>query len=289
MANPPGMKFCGNCGARLAAAEATAVVPATAGPAAVTKRAAAAAPADPVARERERDRLLTLANVQRMRGQTADARATLDSVLSLLAGAPGRETSPVHELLGDLHAADENWEQAQAAYGAAHEADPNRPSAERKFAAATLRVADAKALAAAMASGNLDDLNSLNTGQRGKRNPGAALLLSLLTPGLGQFANGQLLKGGFCLAIWLLSLLALNLTDAGKDLFKQFLGFATGRFVKGAGEPVSPLFWMLVVLAAGIWVYSIVDAAVSASKLNEDVSGGDTSSFGGFSRKDWEP
>ena len=108
-----------------------------------------AAPLSPAARDRERDRLLTLANVQRMRGQTREAGETLDQALAFSDPDAGPGTraadAPIHEMRGDLLAANGEDKKARDAYDAAHKLDPTRASAERKYAQMTLRLADMKA------------------------------------------------------------------------------------------------------------------------------------------------
>jgi|GEM_PF-733851 Uncharacterized protein conserved in bacteria len=289
--NPIGNRFCGNCGTKMPAAPPP-VGAAGGGPAlpsepTMAMRAAdlgapppsppsttapAALPTDPIARERERERLLTLANVQRMRGQTKDAFATLTTVLTLMEGAAPRERAIVHEQMGDLMATQGNWEEAKKAFGEAKDADPSRAAAERKYAEASLRLAEVRmAASGAMAGGNLDAAGVV---RRTKRNAGTAMLLSFFIPGLGQFANGQAVKGGLCLAVYVLTLLAMNLSPDGQVVYKQILAFTTGREVPGANVPVSPIFWMLLLLAFAVWVFSLIDAALVAGQMSRDAGDG---------------
>jgi hypothetical protein len=124
--NPAGDRFCGNCGTVLAApplspgdrnppvavAEPLAAVvdspaaPVTPAPVAPVSPLRVNAVGPPLttatAVVRERERLLTLVNVQRMRGQTDDARKTLEQILAVSEGLPGRDIAPTQELLGDL-------------------------------------------------------------------------------------------------------------------------------------------------------------------------------------------
>lgn len=47
------------------------------------------------------------------------------------------------------------------------------------------------------------------------RNPGLALLLSLLWPGLGQIYNGQVRKGIILMLLYVMSLLVVSISPAG--------------------------------------------------------------------------
>lgn len=229
------------------------------------------APLSDAARERERDRLLTLANVQRMRGQLAEAQATLKQALSLAGGSPEAD-APVHELLGDVLAADEKWEEAKAAYNTAHTLQASRASAERKFAHMALRTAEAareREMAEAALRGELPA--DRGGGPRGKRSPGMAMLLSALVPGFGQFYNGQLTKGLVCLGAFLLALIAIGLSPDGDLLVKQILGLIVLRPVPGARGDVSPLLWLLVLVSGVVWLYGVLDAPITASRLSREV------------------
>ncbi len=238
-----------------------------------------AVPTDPMARERERDRLLTLANVQRMRGQTGDARQTLQNALHM---AEGKATAPIYELVGDLLASEEKYTDALAAYDQAHQADLARASAERKFATMTLRVADAKAersIADAMLRGDsIADLmatGALESTGRGKRNAGMAMFLSMIMPGFGQFYNGQIVKGAILVGIFLADLLLIALTQDGEILtgkMVSILALSTGG--KYVNKPFSPLGVFALIVLTGVWLYAIVDAPFMASKTSAMDEGG---------------
>ena len=258
-------------------------VPAPTAPTPVTPSApptpTIAIPADPMARERERDRLLTLANVQRMRGQTGDARQTLQNALHM---AEGKATAPIYELIGDLLAGEEKYTDALAAYDQAHQADIARASAERKFATMTLRIADAKAersIADAMLRGDsIADLittGALESTGRGKRNAGMAMFLSIIMPGFGQFYNGQIVKGAILVGIFLADLLLIALTPDGEVLTGKMVGImalsSAGKYVN---KPFSPLGVFALIVLAGMWLYAIVDAPFMASKTSAMDEGG---------------
>ena len=303
--NPATMRFCGACGkplvivaAPVAAPEVAAVPvspdtpaaslpPPAAGkgqyppanlPVAVpqTVKPAATIPADPIARERERDRLLTFANVQRMRGQTEGALQTLQDALALV---EGQAASPIYELMGDLLVSDKKLPEAQEAYNKAHEADKARASAERKYAKIALQVADAKAersLADAMVRGeSISDLMAEGAleSDRGRRNAGMAMFLSIIVPGFGQFYNGEVVKGLVLVGIFLADLLLLALTP-DKNVFTQkiaaIFALSSGKY---ANQSVSGIAIFAGIVLVAVWLYSIVDAPFTASKTTSKSDG----------------
>lgn len=228
------------------------------------------APDDPVGRERERDRLLTLANVQRMRGQNAEARETLKNAL-LLSDAESPAASPTHELIGDSYATDEKWEDARAAYDKARLLDPQRASAERKFAQVTLKIADLKAEKAlaeavlrgeappsAAGFGGLDPL-------QGRRKPGIALLFSSIAPGFGQFYNGQIFKGALFLGLFVVFVVLANVLPGGDVLKEQIVYFISGASRRARGE-ISAGALFAFVMATILWVCAVIDAPMVAAK-----------------------
>jgi tetratricopeptide (TPR) repeat protein len=180
-----------------------------------------------------------------------------------------RERALVHEQIGDIYANQGNFEEAKRAYSRAKDEDPDRASIERKLGETALRLSEVKMAAS---GGSLDGgtFDRAAAVKNSKRNAGTALLLSFFVPGLGQFANGQAVKGALCLAVYVLTLLAMNLSPDGQAVYKQVIQFASGRPVPGASAPVSPLFWMLLALAFAVWVYSLIDAAVTASQMRRD-------------------
>lgn len=230
---------------------------------AATATVTAGAPVSDIARERERDRLLTLVNVQRMRGQLDDARRTVTQIIALTDGMPGPAVAPSYEMLGDLYAAEEKWEDAQRAFGKAHELDQKRASAEKKFATMTLKVAeskDANALANAMMRGD-SIAELLAEGTQRKRNAGMAMLLSLV-PGFGQFYNGQFVKGAILLGVWALCMIVFA---ASPDRGAFTNAFARTMALKPVGS-FPPLLSFCGVVSVAVWLYSIVDAPFMANK-----------------------
>ena len=92
------------------------------------------------------DRLLTLANVYRMRGNTAEAARTCQEAL-----AADPDNAVAHELMGDLQAAQGQLDSAMAHYRQAFTLDP-RPGTEEKIALLALRIDQEKRLGPARAA-----------------------------------------------------------------------------------------------------------------------------------------
>jgi len=225
-----------------------------------------------MARDRERDRLLTLANVHRMRGQLSEAQETLRKALALSGSdTPSRADAPIHELLGDILALDDKIVPAKDAFDTAHRLDPDRASAERKYAQMTLRLAqeaEEKAVAAALLRGEKPS-SLVSAAAQVKRNPSLALLLSVMLPGAGQLYNGQMVKGAICLAIYLPALLIVLFAPGATDFFKQVLPLLGGAISRQRDE-VSPLLSLFLLLAGMIWIYAVIDAPMMATKTSRD-------------------
>lgn len=265
--SPEGQRFCGTCGAALPAP--VAAVP----EGAATKPAIApeSARSSDAKRTIERDRLLTLVNVQRVRGQLPDALKSLDEALVLSEGRSDRELAPIHELRGDLLKSQNQWEAAQASYEKAFALDGERAGAEKKFAEATLRIAEAKAIASGSMLGLGGDGFADSFAHRPPTKPGVALVASFFVPGFGQLVNGQIVKAGICLGVFLLTMLALYLSPDAAVLFAKMRAIVAptdARAQSLAREPLSPLLTGLLFLLAVTWVYSLVDAASGAAKAN---------------------
>lgn len=299
--SPANQRFCGSCGAKLESPESAVSVQPSVGGAGLARADAPSLSTSPsplptasgrpigltkavgipedVSRSadpaRERDRLLTLANVQRVRGQLGEARKSVDTVLGLSEGLPDRELAPIHELRGDLLQAEGKWEEAQAAFEKAHMLDTERVGAEKKFAEATLRIAEAKAIASGSMLGLQSDSfgpGAFGGGARGKRNSGIAAIASLFVPGFGQFVNGELVKGGICLGVFILTLVALRLSPDSVVLFAKINAIVSpnGPAAARAIDPLSPLMVALLILLAADWIYSLFDAAAGASKSQDN-------------------
>lgn len=89
-----------------------------------------------------------------------------------------------------------------------------------------------------------------------EKNPGTAFLFSLLVPGMGQMSNDQVGKGFQMMTTCLIS------------------GYAALRFIDGSTNikrDETQIGIAFGVLSLGIWLYSIIDAPITASNMNEEI------------------
>ncbi|MDX1931819.1 MAG: zinc-ribbon domain-containing protein [Capsulimonadales bacterium] len=308
--NPAGMRFCGHCGAPIAApSPGRPSAPVSATPSPDPTEASPVAPVSPLppknapvlspktapppgvapggaqrpgvggnAAERERERLVSQATALRIKGQITDARLLLQKALELADGTPPSAQAPLYEQTGDLLLIEELYDEAIAAYARARELDPKRVSAERKYAEAALQQAQATgklsineallrgdSVADLIASGELG-------GNRGKRNAGVAMLLSLIVPGFGQFYNGQIVKAFVLIGAFAISLLVLSLSPEKDNLFRDIAAIFAMQGGR-ASFALSPLTSFFALVCVGSWLYAIVDAPFNAGKSGDNGSG----------------
>lgn len=302
--NPRTNRFCGSCGTPIVlppeptpqavkavgpAEPATPPRPTVApkpAPVASTVVLPANLPTDPLGRERELDRLLTTANVQRMRAQILPARKTLEQALLIAQMLTPVHAAPVHEQRGDMLAAEERWPEARAEYEQALAlCDGNRPSAERKLAEITIRISDEEALQRLGGALRGDDLSDILSDPRtGKRHAGLAMILSII-PGFGQFYCGQFIKGAVLLAVFVVALLVISVAPEKLEYLKLVGATMTMQHYK-ATVPAHLHVFGFVAFAS--WLYSVVDAPFTAQRMSSD----DGPSFVATpmgNRSDWEP
>ena len=188
------------------------------------------------AAEEAAGRRVTDAQIQLRRGQTAEAE---QAVLALLAERPNDPAAL--ELLGDIQAGRSEWEAAGVSYQAAQ----GRASAEAKFAKLTLRRAEDERRAKLGVAYAASDASLVGRGdaEGGRRGILWGLLGSAVCPGLGQIAGGQYAKGGILVAVFVLCLGLFTLLPHGV----------------GRGSYFGPAFWLVAAVAAGDWLYAVVD------------------------------
>ncbi|WP_309715653.1 zinc-ribbon domain-containing protein [Armatimonas sp.] len=314
--NPRTNKFCGSCGTVLVTppthntppiGEYSPVVeaapspspPAPSSPVAPASREegkpvvhpSVTIPDDPIARERELQRLLTRANVERARALIRDARKTLEQAMVLAPHVSPTAAAPVYEQLGDLLAAEERLEQAKEHYEKALElSGGKRLSAEKKLGEVTVRISDHAAMErlGGVLAPSEDLLNVLRTAQSGKRHAGLTMVFSLV-PGLGQFYCGQIVKGGILLSIFVVATSIVLLLPDRDALFEHLAGaFSMGRMKLTQPAPGTPTV-IFAVIAFAAWVYSIADAPFSANRTEALDTSPNLVPAPMGSRADWEP
>lgn len=300
--NPRANKFCGSCGTELVLPPSppptasapltpptppTPVAPPTPPSAPAPPAPTIAVPADLLARERELERLLTRANVERARALIRDARKTLGDALVIAQHLKPNAAAPVYEQLGDLLVAEERWEQAREHFEKALElTEHKRPAVEKKLAEVMLRLSDEEALKRLGALGPSEDLiDVLREPNVGRRNAGAAMLFSVV-PGLGQFYCGQYIKAAILMGVFVISSLVIVLSPDRADLMEQLSGIFTLKPVRAASpSPVTVVASLAAFLA---WLWSVADAPFSAGKTEEKALPTLSAAPMG-KRSDWEP
>ena len=219
-------------------------------------------------RETELQRLLTRANIERMRALIVAAGKTLDEAESLAATVGPKSIAQVQEQRGDLLAMEERWESARDCFDSARKNDPTRALAEKKYAEMTVKLADEEAfkrLGGAILQG--DSIPELLSGPRaGKKNPAVAMLASAMVPGLGQVLSGQFTRGAICMGVWIVCLGWIGLSKDHDALLGMLAGFFNAKAGAKIPKEISVVTWMALVGVIVAWFYSVFEAPVSASK-----------------------
>ena len=191
------------------------------------------------AAEEEAARRLTAAQIELRRGRTPEAEA---AVRALLADRPA--DAAAWELLGDLEAGRGQWDAALEAYKTAQAHAPGG-TAEAKLGTLVLRRAERQrqeTLGVAYAAADTHLVR--RTG--GERSGAWVILGSAVCPGLGQLVQGQTVKGGILVGIFLCGVALLTLVH----------GTGHGYF--------TPAFWIVSLLLAADWLYAVADASAAS-------------------------
>jgi tetratricopeptide (TPR) repeat protein len=212
--------------------------------------------------------LLGRATLARARNQREQALKLAQEAIVL-----DESNAEAHELQGDLLLDLRRGEEAMASFRRAMELHPDRPVLEEKVARAALQRA-ARRQTLEMSQAILEGRAKPSGPQR---SPALAALLSLIAPGLGQFYNGEMLKGfvmliGFvflCALVLLAVLREIASTPAGaQSMYGQPVD--TGMITSALLGSTLPA----VILLAVLYIYSVVDAAIRASRtMTSDESG----------------
>jgi tetratricopeptide (TPR) repeat protein len=210
----------------------------------------------PWAGEEQTERLLTMANIQFRRGQTAEAEKSLAQVLE---AKPG--DAAAHELMADIKLARGDFAGGLSALKAALKIEPGRATAEAKLARAALRRTEKERLQTLGVAYAGSDAAYVRLDGGSRRGGRWAALASSFLPGLGQFLNGEAAKGVIVLLLYGLGLLLLAIVPgAGESMGQLFLSAAgAGRRRPAAGSGFS---WFLIILLTAIWLYAVIDAAL---------------------------
>jgi tetratricopeptide (TPR) repeat protein len=206
------------------------------------------------------DKLLSAANVERLRGRFDEAEKRCQEALLL-----DKRNAAAYEMLGDLQYAQGFLSRALDTYHHARTLDPGRTSVEDKVARLTVEVARAEM--------ELERATSPEVRQPVKgefRNPTNACLLSIICPGLGQVYNrdyvpglslifGTMLVGGYVFHTFMKALQS-HRTPRLWENFRLFVGEMSvgGRF----------FLWLCVLLLVGLYLYAAIAAPLRSLAIN---------------------
>ncbi|MHB0999956.1 MAG: DUF5683 domain-containing protein [Armatimonadota bacterium] len=198
--------------------------------------------------QQDLDRLLALANVQRLRSQFVDAEDTCRKALEI---AP--EDVQIREMLADILQERGMIDDALKEYKAAMELAPGKASLETKYAKLIIEIAE-RERDRAIAQ---DMINNPRKYTTRKRNAGLAMLCSAIVPGLGQFYNGEMIKAGVIFGVFLLFVGIWASLQTGYNNIGSMQDLIS---------TTSPIVLILGFIAGFVYIYGIFDAAIMAGK-----------------------
>lgn len=201
-------------------------------------------------------RLLTAANLHRMRGQMAEAANACRQALEA-----DPEDASAHEMMGDLLQAQGKLQEAMEHFRQAFQKE-GRPVTEEKIARLALRIQAA----------TQQDLTGAAAvmGQKPSHpvSPSMAVMLSMFFPGLGQLYNNDQQKGFVLFGVWLMGLLmSMSLMVPHLRTIRRAMLGSGGDY---GGPGIPGFFWLLLLVMGAIWVYSIIDASLTATALSQE-------------------
>jgi TM2 domain-containing membrane protein YozV len=203
--------------------------------------------------------VLTQVAINLRRGETAGARTVL---LTLLQSQP--RSAAAYEALGDVELADRSIAAAGIAFRKALEIEPGRPTAELKLARAALRGGADKRIATIGVAYAGIDLATAKPGNS-KKNAAIAVVGSLVVPGIGQIINAQYIKGVVVIVLALFFGAVFFSSIDVPSVKQQLLAGMTGKSIATMAAPqLPPAVWICLVALIVVWLYSIIDAGISA-------------------------
>jgi tetratricopeptide (TPR) repeat protein len=198
----------------------------------------------------EIERILRNVHILQNRGKSAEAIAHLKDLVEQYPEEPA-----FWEVYGDLLADVEQFEEAKDAYFKSKEIKKPRLNAERKYADMVYRI-------------SMKDMPLLS--EDPPANPSAALMLSLLAPGAGQYYNKQVTKAIVFFAIWVVAMIPMMLIwgDVGSN---RIGGSGTQIAMKSILSALTngPGI-VLLILILFVVVYAATDAYLTAKQANKD-------------------
>ncbi len=220
-------------------------------------------PARDFAQDEQIGRLLTVASIQLRRGQTAEAEAAVQEIL---------QTRPTDaaalELLADIRLSRNDFDGAQAALQEALVTEPGRATAEAKLGRTALRRTEQQRIGSLGVAYAASDTALMRLAGGSRRSSQWATFASAMIPGLGQYVNGETVKGVVLAAVYFLAMAALTLLPDAQGLAHQIsmLFVPSVHAGRAVSAPVGPAAWFLLFLLFGVWLYAVVDAALASRR-----------------------
>lgn len=202
---------------------------------------------DSAKNQAEFDRLMTAANVFRRRGDYPQATQTIKQALQLRPA-----DMDAREFAADMLYAHGEVEKAAEYYKNILAEDSTRTSAEEKYAKAVLDIAEGKRQKDLLKM-MIENPTQFHTTEKSAT---LAVIISA-APGFGQIYCGQYLRGMVLLGAWLLALVLFILTLGSSSVNGQLL------------NRITPSSLIFMCIAGMIHIYTLVDAAVQAEKVNK--------------------
>jgi len=201
---------------------------------------------DPSDKVEAAERLIQQARVEQMRNNAVRVRELLEEAQHTAPNSPG-----VLEMLGDDYAQRKQYSKAIAAYKRAVTIDPKNVQVERKLATVALNLEGSAGMTP------MDD-SAIPMASRN-----AALLISILLPGLGHIVVGQTKKGILILSAWCVCLAWTILM--GADVAKL------GSVLTGGKQQASYLVLIPIVGMLGLFIATLADFKKPAETYRKPV------------------
>lgn len=215
-----------------------------------------------VKRSAEIDRLMSRANVHRMRGEYIEVEDLCKQIIEL-----DENNADARELMADMLFARGQLQPAADEYKKLLEYHPDRVSAETKYAKVILEMGEnehEKQIAQEM-------LENPGKYKEPQSHPLLAFIFSAVVPGVGQLYNREMIKGYIILGVFIFSLLILAMSPDTKNLLQAFGALMNPQDAPTKPPPVGKLVILMVGALVFTYIYAVIDAPIAAAKAADKV------------------
>lgn len=217
---------------------------------------------DDIRRKAEIDRLMSLANLQRLRGEFIPAEDSCKGVLEL-----DPDNLQAQELQADLLYDRGKLDDAVQAYKEILAKDPRRISVEQKYARTVLEIGEREHLKFV----TQDMIDNPEKYARPERSSGISILLSAVAPGFGHIYIGSYVKGLIILLSFVFSWIIVAFAP-GTDIFAKQVGDYVRNPRLGINyDFLNPLAILFMGVGVFTYIYALIDAAVLAGKSGSEM------------------